>query len=109
MNSDKLIPDYILELIRQSIDMVEGDVYPKDMIELVPGMLRKVVKQLERRNEENSIVKNISENDVYIIERYWKFISFFQDNSKMLNIPLGADIPNWIVKYFTQKVTNENR
>lgn len=49
---DKIIPEHVIELIRQSIDMVEGGIYPKNFIEFVPGRLRKVIKSLERINSE---------------------------------------------------------
>lgn len=51
MKSDeKIIPDYIIELIQQCIERVEGEIYPRESIDMVPWMLRKVIKSLERRN-----------------------------------------------------------
>src|SRR5690606_1597130 len=48
----KIIPEYAIYNLEMSIAMVEAEVYPKEMIEMVPGILRKVLKTLKRINEE---------------------------------------------------------
>ncbi len=100
-DDNKLIPDYILELLQQSIEMVEGEIYPKDMIELVPGILRKVKKQLERRNSEEYLVSRSEEHQ----KKYLDFIGFFQeDNGRKLGLRIGDDIPTWILNYFKKQL-----
>ena len=75
---EKIIPDHIIELLNQCIDMVEGKFYPKYMVDLVPGRLRKIVEQLERRNSpeyirqlrEKPVMNLIEATKIDVIERF---------------------------------------
>lgn len=52
LKDPELIPEYIIDLVEMSIDILEGEIYPKYMIQRVPSLLRKVVNALETRNEQ---------------------------------------------------------
>lgn len=99
---DKLIPDHILILLEQSIDMLEGEVYPKHMADLVPGRLRKVISQLERRNIEDERRVKVEQE---IKKKYFNIIDVLQgENGRKLGIRIGQDIPEWIETYFKDKL-----